>query len=77
MLLVKLLLPAVGGICVLANAPMGMYGDVDTPFAYPAGVEPSTRLSSMSICDRIRRLSLMWSSGLIRNRMFAPAWLLS
>ena len=31
----------------------------------------------MSICERIRRLSLMCSSGLMRKRMLAPAWVLS
>jgi hypothetical protein len=41
--------------------------------AYASGVEPSTTLSSASICEMIRRLSEMWISGFMRKRMFALA----
>ena len=84
MLLFQVLSPAVGGACVVAAALIGVYSLVDTTALLtpgtvpnPPGVDPSTRLSSMSICDETRRLSLTCNSGFKRKRRFAPAWLLS
>ena len=61
------LTPSAGGTCV--NVPTGNWGAL--PLNVPAGVDPNTTLSSMSICDRTRTCSEMFSVGSSLNRMFA------